>query len=297
MAARLRLRAVLGLTLAIALASLLGATSSAYIDQSLSQVLLSGPNTVRCDRAASITATVVGTESGRPVPNQIVRWRLIGAQSSGDGLNATSTVTNNRGKTTVRLTFGPAAGPRTVQARASGSSPTIKIRCSGGLPKTSTRPADPGSADAGGESSYAALLAPPIVGAPPENATTLRVDRLGIEVPLIEGDGFRVPDGYASHYPGTAWPGERGNAYVYGHAREGQFLELWRSQAGDRIEVDLADGSVATYEVTEIHPMVAYDAFELLDPTDADTLTLQTCLTYEETAPRFVVVAQRVSGA
>ena len=59
----------------------------------------------------------------------------------------------------------------------------------------------------------------------------------------------------------------------------------------------MADGSEATYPVTQNHPLVAHDAFEPLEPTDSETLTLQTCLTYEETAPRFVVVAERVAGA
>ena len=44
-------------------------------------------------------------------------------------------------------------------------------------------------------------------------------------------------------------------------------------------------------------PATQQNAFELLDPTDAETLTLQTCLTYDEEAPRFVVVAERVAGA
>ena len=297
MAQRLRLRLILASTLALVLMALTVGTTGGYINQKLSQVLLSGPNTVRCDRAATITATVVATESGRPIANQIVRWSLAGTQSSGDGLNATSTVTNDRGKTSVRLIFGPAAGPRTVQASAGGSSPTIRVRCSGGLPRTSVRPADPAAVDAGGEHSYAALLPPPIsesVAAAP--TTTLRLERLGIDVPIVEGDGFRVPDGYASHYPDTAWPGDPGNSFVYGHAREEQFLELWRTRTGDRIEVDLPDGSVVVYEVTEIHPLVAYDDFAFLEPNGADTLTLQTCLTYDETAPRFVVVAERVSG-
>lgn len=297
MARRLRLRLILASTLALVLMALTVATTGGYIEQKLSQVLLSGPNTVRCDRAATITATVVATESGRPIANQIVRWSLAGTQSSGDGLNATSTVTNDRGKTSVRLIFGPAAGPRTVQASAGGSSPTIRVRCSGGLPKTSVRPAHPTAVDAGGEHSYASLLPPPIsepVAAAP--TTTLRLERLGIDVPIVEGDGFRVPDGYASHYPDTAWPGDPGNSFVYGHAREEQFLELWRTRTGDRIEVDLPDGSLVAYEVTEIHPLVAYDDFAFLEPNGADTLTLQTCLTYDETAPRFVVVAERVSG-
>ena len=153
-------------------------------------------------------------------------------------------------------------------------------------------------ASGGVDLSYSALLPPPVDGTASERPTTsIRVDRLGIDIPVIEGDGFRVPDGYASHYPETAWPGEGGNSFIYAHAREGQFLELWRARIGDSVEVDQADGSVAAYEVTTIHPLVAYDDFDLLEPTDKAVLTLQTCLTYEETAPRFVVIAERVSGA
>ena len=290
------LRASVVLVLAAVLLALTAVTASGYIEQRLSQVLLSGPNTVKCDRVATITAKVVATESGRPIANQIVRWSLVQTQSSSDGLNAATTITNDKGKTSVRVIFGPAAGPRTVRASAAGTSPSITVRCSGGLPKTSTRPVDPGLD--GAELSYAALRAPaPVATDGDMPATAVRMERLGIDLPLVEGDGFSVPDGYASHYPGTAWPGEGSNSFIYAHAREGQFLELWRTRAGDRVEVDMADGSVATYEVTQIHPLVAHDAFELLEPTDSETLTLQTCLTYEETAPRFVVVAERVTGA
>ena len=295
---RLHARFLLAALLSLALVALTVATVGAYIDQSLSQTLLAGPNTVRCDRQATITATVVGTESGKPIKNQIVRWSLTETQSSGDGLNATSTITNDKGKTTVRLNFGPAAGRRTVQAAAGGSSPTIKVRCSGGLPKTSVRALGLEAADGDVDLSYSALLPPPanaVSSEPP--ATSIRVDRLGIDIPVIQGDGFRVPDGFASHYPDTAWPGEAGNSFIYAHAREGQFLELWRAQIGDTVEVDQEDGGVAAYEVTAIHPLVAYDDFDLLEPTDTAVLTLQTCLTYEETAPRFVVIAERVSGA
>ena len=290
----IRLGIVATLTLLLLAATVV--TTSGYIEQRLSQVLLSAPNTVKCNRAATITAKVVATESGKPLANQIVRWSLTQTQSSGDGLNAASTVTNDRGKTSVRLTFGPAAGPRTVRASIAGTSPTVTVRCSGGLPATLAAPPD-GTLQADGVS-YATLLPPPVEDAAGQlPASAVRIDRLGIELPLTEGDGFRVPDGFASHYPGTAWPGEGGNTYLYGHAREGQFLELWRSRAGDRIEVDLVDGSVAAYEVTAIHPMVDYDAFEFLASTGPEVLTLQTCLTYDETAPRFVVVAERVDGA
>ncbi len=65
----------------------------------------------------------------------------------------------------------------------------------------------------------------------------------------------------------------------------------------DLVEVDLADGAVAEYRVREIRPIVEWDAVELLAATSEEILTLQTCLTYAATAPRFVVIAERVTSA
>ncbi len=271
------------------------APAMAYIEQRYSQVLLKGPNVVKCNRAATISAKVVTTETGKPVPRQVVNWSLAQTQSLGDGLSAASTLTNDRGKTTIMLTFGPAEGPRVIRASAGGSSSTVTVRCAGGLPKTSTiAPADYV------EQPPAIILPPPITAgadvtpADALPASAVRMDRLGIDLPLVEGDGHSVPEGYASHYPGTAWPGEGSNSYIYAHARESNFLELWRVRTGDLVEVDMTDGSVAAYEVSEIHPLVDWDALEYLAPTDTEMLTLQTSLSYEDTAPRFVVIAKRV---
>ncbi len=91
----------------------------------------------------------------------------------------------------------------------------------------------------------------------PTPATAVRLQRIGIDVPLVEGDGYTVPDAAVAHYPDTAWPGEGSNTYVYGHAREGQFLDLWKVRTGDIVEVDMADGSTADYAVSQILPLVA----------------------------------------
>lgn len=292
---RHRSRALIVMLLSMGILAMTLATASGYIEQKLSQVLLSGPNVVKCNRTATVTAQVIATKSGIPLKNQIVHWSLAQTQSSSDGLSAASTITNERGKTSVNISFGPAAGPRVIRATAGGSAPTITVRCSGGLPKTSTVP----PADFGELPMAAPLAAPrPVTAAVAAlPATGIRMERLGISLPLVEGDGFDVPDGAAAHYPGTAWPGEGSNTYVYAHARAGHFLELWQVRTGDRIEVEMADGSSAPYEVTQIHPMVAWDALEYLAPTEQEVLTLQTCLTYEETAPRFVVIAEPASGA
>lgn len=273
------------------------AASVGYIDQSQIRVVVSGPNVVRCDRSANIRARVVSTETGRPIRNQLVSWSLTQTQSGGDGLSAGSTVTNRRGRTSVRLSFGPSAGPRTIQGRAGTSSSAVTVRCAGGLPRTSTRPpAD--HPDARFDALLASVPATADVASTiPTPATAVRVDRLGIDLPIVEGDGLSAPEGAAAHYPGTAWPGDGSNTYVYAHARDGHFLELWQVQTGDVVEVDLADGSVAEYRVSEIRPVVPWDALELLAPTDSEILTLQTCLTYEDTAPRFVVIAERVPAA
>jgi len=289
----------LAVSLAVATAMLFGGslTTVGYIDQARVQVILSGPNVVRCNRAATIGARVVSTETGRPVRNQVVRWSLVQSQSGGDGLSASSTVTDRRGRTAVSLSFGPVAGARTVRAAVTVTSPSITVRCAGGLPQTSTRPPDDHVAQP-----LNALLMPEALPALVEPAgglpiTGIRLGRLGINLPIVEGDGFSAPEGAAAHYPGTAWPGQGSNTYLYAHAREGHFLELWQVRTGDRVQVDLADGDVAEYRVREIRPVVSWDAVELLEPSTDEILTLQTCLTYEDTAPRFVVIAERVASA
>jgi LPXTG-site transpeptidase (sortase) family protein len=116
-------------------------------------------------------------------------------------------------------------------------------------------------------------------------------------LPVIEGDGVTVPEGSASHYPGTAWPGDGSNVYVYAHARAQNFLELWQVRTGDTVAVEMSDGSVMRYRVSEIHPVVKWDDLAYLAPTSSEQLTLQTSLSYADTAPRFVVIAEPIAGA
>ena len=262
------------------------------------RLFLTVPNVVRCDRGATLTARVVNARTGAGVSNRVVHWSMPGKRSSGDRLSARSSVTNSEGFAVIRISFGPKAGLRMVKAGASGSRVQKPVRCAGGLPKTSTLPAR-GLV----ELSSSAPLAPPaatsvgVLSSEPLPVASIRLDRLGIDLPITEGDGYHVPKGAAAHYPDTAWPGEGSNTYVYAHAREGHFKELWQVRTGDLVEMDMADGNVAAYRVSQIHPLVAWDALEFLHPTAGEIVTLQTCLTYDETAPRFVVIAERISSA
>ena len=122
-------------------------------------------------------------------------------------------------------------------------------------------------------------------------ANRIKIATLGINLAVVEGDGVDTPIGKVAHYPGSAWPGGGSNIYIYGHARVGMFLPLWQIHLGDTVEMDLVDGTSRTYVVTEILPKVAYDAVKYLAPTPTEQLTLQTCTSCYETAPRFLVIA------
>lgn len=123
-------------------------------------------------------------------------------------------------------------------------------------------------------------------------ATRITIERLGIDLPIVPGDGIDAPLDQAAHYPGSAWPGgETNNIYLYGHAQEGMFLSLWEAQPGDEVRLALVDGTERIYVVTEVLPEVPWDALEYTRPTPTEQLTLQTSTSDTMTAPRFVVIA------
>lgn len=129
----------------------------------------------------------------------------------------------------------------------------------------------------------------------PVVATRLIIKRLGIDLPIVEGDGVDAPLYKVAHYPGSSWPGGGTNIYLYAHARTGMFLSLWKAKVGDQVVLDLANGMTRTYVVTKILPKVAWNDMQVVAPTPQEQLTLQTCTSYQETAPRFLVIAVPVT--
>jgi LPXTG-site transpeptidase (sortase) family protein len=122
-------------------------------------------------------------------------------------------------------------------------------------------------------------------------AQRLQIDRLGIDLKIVEGDGIDAPIGKAAHYPGTGWPGSGTNIYIYAHARTGMFLALWDVNVGDQVVLTLVDGSQRTYVVAKVVPKVPWDAVTYLAATPTEQLTLQTSTSYYATAPRFIAIA------
>lgn len=130
------------------------------------------------------------------------------------------------------------------------------------------------------------------------------VPRLGIDLPLLEGDVGRdvpragypgnTPEGAAFHFPGTALPGDVGNTYIYSHARVGMFLALWNVRLDDEVIIRFSDGTALHYRVAEIHSRVAPTDTSWLQPTADERVTLQTSTGPLPENPRFVAVARRI---
>ncbi|MGA9597679.1 MAG: class E sortase [Acidimicrobiia bacterium] len=136
----------------------------------------------------------------------------------------------------------------------------------------------------------------------PELGTAFAV----IRIPKLERlrDGWNVVEGVrvvdlrngAGHMPGTAMPGQPGNAVISGHRTTyGQpFHELNELDPGDRIEVETAIGT-SVYEVREIHIVAPTDLW-VTEPRQGAWLTLTTCHPKFSARQRYVVVAELVYG-
>ena len=141
----------------------------------------------------------------------------------------------------------------------------------------------------------AGVVVPP-AAAPTASGYRIEIARLGINLPIAEGDVPRdvdraqTPEYYAFHLPGTSMFGA-GNTYIYAHARVGMFLSLWNARVGDVVIVRTPNGP-REYFVAEIHPRVPPTDISWAGPTQDTRLTLQTSTGPYGTDPRFVVVAR-----
>jgi sortase A len=119
----------------------------------------------------------------------------------------------------------------------------------------------------------------------------LEIPRLDMSIMILEGIDNRSLRRGIGHIPGTALPGESGNAGIAGH-RDSFFRGLGKIRKHDRISVQTFDG-VYEYEVDAIR-VVDPGAVEVLNDTGEPVLTLVTCYPFHLVGPapkRFVVQA------
>lgn len=119
----------------------------------------------------------------------------------------------------------------------------------------------------------------------------MRIDRLGIEVPVYNGTDEIILNRGAGRIPGTAQVNAVGNLGIAGH-RDGFFRGLKDIQIGDVLKLDTIHGEM-TYRVGSTVIVDPSDV-SVLAPTSERTITLVTCYPFYfvgHAPKRFIVQA------
>ncbi len=124
-----------------------------------------------------------------------------------------------------------------------------------------------------------------------EQALRIQIPAIGVDAPVVQGDGWeQLKRGVAQH-PGTADPGENGNVVLSGHNDVfGEvFRDLDRLKPGDTIILFTSQRQYV-YIVTGTQ-MVRPTQVEVMEPTPNATATLISCHPYLVDDHRIVVTA------
>jgi sortase A len=119
----------------------------------------------------------------------------------------------------------------------------------------------------------------------------LRISKIDLEVPLLDGTDDLTLNHAVGRIAGTARPGEQGNIGIAGH-RDGFFRGLKDVGVGDAIELRTLNGT-NTYVVDRLQ-IVTPDNIGVLQPRSVPSLTLVTCYPFYflGSAPkRYIVTA------
>lgn len=137
----------------------------------------------------------------------------------------------------------------------------------------------------------------------------LTIDRLGVEAPIlvnVSGTDEKVylkavEDGVA-HYKGTPLPGEKGNAFIFGHSsyyqnKPGNYKEVFKRlnelKTGDTLTIHNRDQAM-TYQVYASKIVRDDDMSVVADTPDREVVTLMTCWPPGTISKRYVIQAQRI---
>lgn len=137
--------------------------------------------------------------------------------------------------------------------------------------------------------------------APPEVAAgdligRIEIPRLALSAVVVEGIGRRDLRRAVGHIPGTALPGQPGNAAIAGH--RDTFFRPLKDVAVDDIIVLTTQWGEYRYRVVWSR-MTTPDDVAVLDPTTIEVLTLVTCYPFYYVGPapdRFIVRAEKIAS-
>jgi len=122
----------------------------------------------------------------------------------------------------------------------------------------------------------------------------LRIPRINLEVPVLEGTSEVTLNAAVGHVEATALPGVDGNSGIAGHC-DGFFRGLKNVASGDSIELETLQG-IEQYRIQRTW-IVTPDDVSVLDPTPNRSLTLMTCFPFDGVGSpprRYIVRAVRM---
>ena len=122
----------------------------------------------------------------------------------------------------------------------------------------------------------------------------IRIPKIGLVHPVFEGVTLTVIDHGPGHWPGSAVPGQLGNAVFAGHrvTHSHPFRNADKLVAGDEIIFVMPDGTY-TYKMTKQEIVKPTDTW-IVNPTPTATLTLFACHPPGSAAKRIVIRADFV---
>jgi sortase A len=129
--------------------------------------------------------------------------------------------------------------------------------------------------------------------APP--MAVLRIPKIGLEVPVLEGTDDLTLNRAVGRIAGTATIETMGNLGIAGH-RDGFFRRLKDVVVGDTMELETVTGS-RTFVIDDITIVTPSDV-HVLAPTEQPTITLVTCYPFYfvGSAPKRYIVRATLAG-
>ncbi len=118
---------------------------------------------------------------------------------------------------------------------------------------------------------------------------TIEIPKIGLNHRIMEGITLRNIDFGPSHWPGTAMPGENGNAVFAGHrvTHTHPFLRINELVPGDLV-IFRINGRKSTYSMTGSQ-IVFPNQVEIVNQTETPTATLFACHPPRSAKQRYVV--------
>jgi sortase A len=171
------------------------------------------------------------------------------------------------------------------------------------LPSGHTPPTSPGGAQPN-EAEIPEHLRPlvqslaniPIPTPGPEQAIRIQVPAIGVDAPIVQGDGWEQLKKGVGQHVGTSNPGQDGNMVLSAH--NDIFGEIFRDldqlKAGDQVIIHTNQRSY-TYVISG-SKVVEPTQVEVMDSTNQPKLTLVSCYPYLVDNQRIIVTARLQSG-